>query len=92
MTKLVFELPDKTTPGFFRRMRKALQFRDLMSEPTPESIDQVIDFLADFVKEPAEKQAAKDALYDATQEQIESLLLSVAGGGSNTVPPVNGGS
>ena len=92
MTDLVFELPDKSTPGYLRRQRQALVFyKALTSTPEPETVDEIVNFLVDYVTEPAEKEEAKEALRDASEEQFHTLFDAVLGRtdaeGNPTNPP-----
>ncbi len=80
MSQLVFTPPTKETPGFLKRMRKALAFgAALKDNPTPEAMDDMVAFLADYVTEPADRAEAIDALWDATQEQFEQMLSAITG-------------
>lgn len=88
--KLVLELPTKETPGFLRRSRSALIFRDKLTaeKVDPAVFDEMIEFLLPLVKEPKDRGKAKEALWDASQAQFEEILASLTGGGA-TVPPVS---
>ena len=92
MTDLVFELPNKSTPGYLKRQRKALVFyKALTGDPEPETVDEIVEFLVDFVTEPAEIEEAKEALRDASEDQFQLLFNAVLGRtdteGNPTKPP-----
>lgn len=92
MTQIIFKLPDKTTPGYLRRVKKALEFAERMkAETSMATMDAVVEFLVDYVTEPQERSAKLEALMDATQEQIQELLDALSGGGASTVPPASEG-
>ena len=85
MSKIVFQLPTSDSPGYLRRMRSALEFRERMSagDPKPETVDALIDFLLPYVQEPENRGEAREALLDATQEQYNELLGAISGGNEN---------
>lgn len=82
-----FQAPDVTTPGFLKRMKRALSFSEQIQagKLSADMIDGLVDFLADFVIEPKDRQEVKDLLLDASQEQFEQMLAAVTGG-SPAVP------
>lgn len=85
-----FQAPDSTTPGFLKRMKRALAFSEQIQagKLSADMIDGLVEFLVDFVIEPTNRDEAKDLLLDASQEQFESMLAAVTGG-SPTVPLPN---
>ena len=88
--QLVMELPDRETPGFLRRSKKALEFsaRIKAKQIDPAMFDDMVEFLLPFVKEPADRDAARAALWDASQAQFETAMQALSGGGEHsTVPP-----
>lgn len=88
--EIIFKVPDKTTPGYLRRSKKALEFaQKLGGTATPELIDEMVDFLVDYVSSPTERDAKIEALWDATEEQFGDMLSALTGGGASTVPPEN---
>lgn len=80
-------VPDKSTPGFARRLHRAASFqeRTKAGEFSPKLVEEMIDFLADFVE--GDKAQAKEYLWDCSEEQFTSLLASVSGGDANEIPP-----
>jgi len=81
LAQLVFEAPTRQTPGYPRRMRRALELREqLQAEPGPELVDTIIEFLLPYVTEPADREAAIEALWDASEAQFEEMLAAVQGG------------
>jgi len=80
MTKIVFEPPSAETPGYLRRTRMALEFRQKSAtDAGPKLIDDMIEFLLPYVKEPADRSEAREALLDATQAQFMELIDAVTG-------------
>ena len=79
--EVVIELPDRTAPGYLRRMRQALEFQEVFSNGSvkPTHVDSFIEFLLDYVKEPNDKDEARDALWEASQQQYEDILLAISG-------------
>lgn len=77
--KVVFEPPDKDSPGFLKRMKRAISFQDAIknNQLSEAVVDNMIDFLADFIKEPADKEEAKAYLLDASQAQFEDMLKAL---------------
>jgi hypothetical protein len=76
-----FQAPDSTTPGFLKRMKRALNFSEQINagKLNASMIDGLVDFLVDFVIEPKDRDEAKELLLDASQEQFESMLGAVMG-------------
>ena len=81
MKKLVFNPPSPDAPGYLRRAKKSLEFRQAINskDAGPESIDALVDFLIPYVQEPEDRKEAKDALLDATEAQFLQLLDVVSG-------------
>ena len=90
MIKIVFSAPSKDKPGYLKRMKKAVEFGNVLSSGlvTPELLDDLVPFLAGYVTQPASKEEAIDALWDATEEQFMQLL-DVVKGGSGEIDPQN---
>lgn len=77
---IVFEPPGVDAPGYLRRTRKALEFRQkAVSSPTPETIDEMVEFLLPYIKEPADRNEARETLLDASEEQFQQLIDAVSG-------------
>ena len=88
MSELVFTPPDRTTPGYWRRIRSALVFQQALTDnPTPESIDDMVDFLVDYVTKPKDRKRAKELIWDASQEDFEMMLGAVTGQGADETDP-----
>ena len=80
MSKLVFELPTPQTPGFLRRAKKGMEYKEkLQSGNTVDVIDEMVEFLVDYVTEPKDREEAKEALMDATEEQFNELINAMTG-------------
>jgi len=91
MSKLVFELPNAQTPGYLRRAKKGLEFKERMAAGVdPTSIDDMVNFLLDFVSEPEDREEAKEALFDANEEQFSNLLDLVTGENKVENPTADG--
>lgn len=91
LKKVVFELPDSSTPGYLRRMKNLVEFQKAQKESTDEidRLERMCAFLTGYVKEPVDPEEAKEALMDATKEQIDELFALI-GGRKAQVPPSNG--
>lgn len=87
MTQIVFNLPNKETPGYLRRAKRYLELQESMANPTASSFDDLVEFLADFVEEPADREQAKDALMDASEAQLMQLFDAVGGGDASAENP-----
>ena len=88
--QLVFKVPSKETPGFARRMAKALEFKDIFTkkDATVADLTKLIEFLSDYVE--GDKDRAVELLWDASQDQFMTLLTAISGGdGTQPVPPKN---
>lgn len=83
-----FQAPDSTTPGFLKRMKRALSFSEQIQSGklSASLVDDLVDFLVGFVTEPKDKNKAKEMLMDASQEQFEGMLAAVTGANANPVP------
>ena len=77
-----FVAPTPQTPGFLRRMKRALEFSERLKagELSPALVDGLVDFLSDFVTD-IPKAEAKEQLLDASQEQFTAMLNAISGGG-----------
>jgi len=88
--KLVLKVPDKETPGFFRRLAKATKFQEQIKSEgvSSELVNSMVDFLADYV-EAESKETAKELLWDCTENQFNELMVAISGGGKaeEVVPP-----
>jgi hypothetical protein len=81
---LEFEIPGREAPGFLKRQREALKFRERMQgDVTPETLDDLVDYLAQFVTSPAEKADKVAALWEASEAQFMTLLNALTGGDEN---------
>jgi hypothetical protein len=81
MGKIVFEPPNRSSPGFLKRMRRAIYLRGvLVDNPKPEHIDEMVEFLLPYIVEPEDRSEAAELLWDASQEDFENLIKLVAGG------------
>lgn len=84
ITTLRFKAPGRDSRGYLARMRRALEFRrQLIGEPTPETLDALVRFLAEYVTEPAGMEQRIEALYQATQDEFETLLGALSGENGN---------
>lgn len=84
MARLEFTIPDENAPGYLRRVRQALEFRDrTMQGMTPALVDEMVTFLVEFVTVPADRNEAREALWDASRVQFLALFDAVAGGGAD---------
>ena len=81
MQQIVFEPPSADSPGYLRRAKKSLEFRQkaLAKDSGPEVIDEMVEFLLPYVKEPADRSEAKEALLDASEAQFMQLIDAVSG-------------
>jgi hypothetical protein len=93
MAEFTFAIPDKDTPGFLRRSKRALEFQQAMGgEITPDKFDAMVEFLLDFVQEPADRDEARRMLWDdLSEQQYYDILAQITGGGeTSTIPPESG--
>lgn len=83
MSEIVFAPPGPDEPGYLRRQRSVLQFKQRLESadgvPPVELIDDLVAFLAAFVKEPVEPEAKIKALLDASERQFIELLGLLSG-------------
>lgn len=88
--KIVFQPPDKNTPGYLKRQKKALQFQRELggSDPSPEALDLMVEFLADYVTEPKGRDKAVAAIWEASESQWNDMMNALRGVGDPApVPP-----
>lgn len=85
MKTIVFEPPGADAPGYLRRAKKALEFRNAVNakDAGPETIDALVEFLLPYVKEPADRSEAREALLDASEAQFMELINAVSGESAN---------
>jgi len=79
--QLIFTPPSPDAPGYLRRTKKALEFRQMVSSKNagPETIDALVDFLLPYIEEPKDREEAKESLFDATESQFLQLIDVVSG-------------
>ena len=79
--KLILRIPDAKAPGFLRRQRRALEFKEQIDagQFSVALLDDIIAFLLDYVVEPTDRNAARDLLLDASQDDFAAFLASVTG-------------
>ena len=92
MTTIKIQPPDKTTPGFFRRTKLAMQLQIRAKTGDPEAIDEMVGFLLPYVIDPADHDDARAALWEASQEQIMQALTAMSRTDGGDIPPKLGGS
>lgn len=76
--QLVFEAPSKDSPGFLKRLKRAMRFQDEIKSGkfNERTIDDMIDFLVEYIKEvPPDK--AKEYLLDASEAQFMDMLDAI---------------
>jgi hypothetical protein len=90
--QLVMKLPTKETPGYLRRQKRALEFRERARADgsSPKLIDEMVEFLLPFVQEPEDPAQAREALWDASESQFDEIMASITGGGGAVNPPSAG--
>jgi hypothetical protein len=88
---LHFTPPNKQTPGFAKRLKRALVFQQQISSgnATPQLVDDIIQFLADYIKD-VPRDLAVELLYDASEEQFMDMLTGITGSEEAQVPPPSG--
>jgi hypothetical protein len=84
--QVVFEPPDKDSPGFLRRMKQAIAFQDAINKNqlSEKVLDDMIGFLSAYVRVPEDREEARDLLLDASESQFTEMLQSITG---NTEQP-----
>jgi len=87
MATVTIKAPDKTTPGFARRLYKAAGFQERAKsgEFTPALMAEMIDFLSDYIE--GDKAQSIEYLWDCTENQFMEIMGAVAGGSAEQVPP-----
>ena len=79
-TILEFTPPNPDSPGYLRRAKQSLIFREQIKKgASPEVIDAMVDFLLPYVKRPVDRKEAREALFDATEAQFLQLVDIVGG-------------
>ena len=81
MKKLVFNPPSSDSPGYLRRARKSLEFRQKINakDAGPETIDALVEFLLPFIEQPEDRKEAREGLMDASESQFLQLIDVVSG-------------
>ena len=92
MSEGIFQLPNKSTPGYLRRVKALTEFQKAQSAESDQlvKLNAMIEFLSGYVTQPANREEAKEALLDASQEQIDELFALLVGKGEEIIPPVSG--
>lgn len=78
--QLVFEAPTKDSPGFLKRLKKAMAFQAAINSQKVDekTIDDLVDFLAAYIKNETPENA-KEILLDASEAQFMEMLQSITG-------------
>lgn len=85
--QLAFEIPDITAPGFLRRQRDAMHYREaLRTNPSGKSMDDMITFLLQFVTAPTDRDSARELLLDLSREDYTKLLTAINAEDSDFLP------
>ncbi len=87
-TQLVFTPPSPDSPGYLRRARKALEFRQKLNSGNadPDTIDLLVEFLLPYLVEPVDRNVAREELFDASETQFIQLIDVVIGNTSGENP------
>lgn len=76
--RLQFEIPDSEAPGFLRRQREAIKYREaLRTNPSVQTMDDLITFLLGFVVEPTDREQARELLLDLSRDDYNRTLAAV---------------
>lgn len=77
-SELVFDIPEPGAPGFLRRQREALRYREaLQARPSVATMDEMIGFLLQFVAQPVDRDAARELLLDISRDDYQRILQAV---------------
>jgi hypothetical protein len=77
-SQLVFDIPEPSAPGFLRRQRDAVRYREaLRTTPNVQTMNDMIDFLLTFVAEPADRNVARELLLDISRDEYNRVLQAV---------------
>lgn len=78
--QLIFEAPTKDSPGFLKRLKKAMAFQAAINaqKVDEKTIDDLVDFLAAYIKNETPENA-KEILLDASEAQFMEMLQSITG-------------
>lgn len=76
--RLQFEIPGSEAPGFLRRQREAIKYREaLRTNPSVQTMDEMVDFLLTFVVEPEDRSQARELLLDLSRDDYNRTLAAV---------------
>lgn len=91
--QLIFEAPTKDSPGFLKRLKKAMAFQAAINSQKVDekTIDDLVDFLAAYIKNETPENA-KEILLDASEAQFMEMLQSITGQDNDTKKNENGSS
>lgn len=89
--QIVFEPPSKDSPGFLKRLKKAMAFQDAINSKniTEKTIDDLVDFLSVCIQNETPEKA-KELLLDASETQFNEMLASITGQQSEDDTKKNG--
>jgi len=87
MSKVILNIPDRSTPGFPRRLQRAAQFQAQVKQDgfTPELVEQIVNFLADYIEGDDHEQQVQ-MMWDCSEDQFNEML-SALGGSGKQIPP-----
>lgn len=78
--QIIFEAPTKDSPGFLKRLKKAMAFQTAINaqKVDEKTIDDLVDFLSAYIKNETPENA-KEILLDASETQFMEMLQSITG-------------
>ncbi len=88
--KIKLELPNRETPGYWKRVKRGVALRDELSKGfTLDLCNAITEYALPYITEPTNRDEAREALDDASQVDFEKILKALISGGGNetTVPP-----
>lgn len=84
VTKIIFVELTPQTPGYLKRLKKGLEYREklaIQEHATPDLIDDMVEFLVEYIEEPKDRDEAHEAMMNATEEQFNYVVDMITGTG-----------
>lgn len=71
--------PDRTTPGYLRRMRQVMKMQQMVDAGDPAVVDLLVQMLAPYVTSYEGYASIEDAIEDASREQYDEIFKTLQG-------------
>lgn len=93
--ELVFSPPSENSPGYLLRLKRSLEFQNVINKAKEEGtsldagqVDLMVEFLIDFIANDVSDEIKRDVLWNLSEAQFNQLMALASG--SAEEPEENG--